>query len=516
MSGFPPANLHSADIIRFFCLQFPEIVYAEGQQAPTRLAAPTLSPSERGLGGPGSEAAHDFANDASTFAGSDDGESVRDVSMTSLPVVPRDTYMMKKLIGRNPTTVVFLAERTGDNLEVAVKFVQLNDAKQMSYAQSEVRCLANCTHFGIIRQFECVMRDTTLLLVMEYGSGGDLAKQLKQRAKENLPFKEHEVGLLLLQIIMAVDHVHSRKMMHRDIKTQNIFLMPTGIVKLGDFGLSKQYEESVSADVGTSFCGTPFYLAPEIWQRKRYSKKADMWSIGVVLYELITMRRPFVGPAQHQIMDQVLNAAYEPLPPTTAPELREIVEVLLQRDPTMRPTTTQLLQMQFFKYAKSIFEEIVTVSDAIPPPDKQLILQYLGDSRRVPSGLINSASGLGASPTSRSGPLLLPPTAPVRYGGYLLKLGGDRRWKKRYFAITNTGQLRISLTENVLEDKAAPQSAPLDMIVEVMPVPSTYAYHHPHQLSIWFSTTKKIVATAGSDRERDEWIDALHEALGVL
>lgn len=174
-------------------------------------------------------------------------------------------YILKTLVGRNPTTAAFVATRGSDpNLKVVAKFVMLNDEKQASYARSELHCLAACKHFGIVKHYDDFKSDDKLLLIMQYGSGGDLNKQIKQRLKEHLPFKEHEVGLLFYQIVLALDEVHGRRMMHRDLKSANIFLMPTGIIKLGDFGFSKQYNDSVSLDVGLSFCGTPYYLAPQL------------------------------------------------------------------------------------------------------------------------------------------------------------------------------------------------------------------------------------------------------------
>lgn len=410
-------------------------------------------------------------------------------------------YILQNLVGRNPTTAAFVAHRGSDpSVKVVAKFVMLNDDKQASYARSELHCLAACSHFGIVKHYDDFKSDDKLLLIMEYGSGGDLNKQIKQRLKERLPFKEHEVGLLFYQIVLALDEVHNRRMMHRDLKSANIFLMPTGIIKLGDFGFSKQYNDSVSLDVGSSFCGTPYYLAPELWERKRYSKKADMWSLGVILYELLTLHRPFKGPSQREIMQQVLYGKYDPFPCTVSPSMKALLDPLLSKNPLERPTTQQLLQTEFLKYVANLFEEIVKNSDAIAPPDKEEILRQLAEGRNK-----------------------MPIPASVRYGvvssevkheGYLLKYTSDTKWKRRYFCLAN-GMLRISLSENPEKDGVAPKSASLETVSDVFPVPEVYCRSHPNQLVIWFNNGQKIIALASSQEERDMWISKFHRACGM-
>nr|CAD38824.1 NIMA-related kinase [Crithidia fasciculata] len=415
---------------------------------------------------------------------------------------PRDhMYVLTTLVGRNPTTAAFVATRGSDPSEkVVAKFVMLNDDKQATYARSELHCLAACTHFGIVKHYDDFKSEDKLLLIMEYGSGGDLNKQIKQRLKEHLPFQEYEVGLLFYQIVLALDEVHTRRMMHRDLKSANIFLMPTGIIKLGDFGFSKQYNDSVSLDVGSSFCGTPYYLAPELWERKRYSKKADMWSLGVILYELLTLHRPFKGPSQREIMQQVLYGKYDPFPCPVSASMKALLDPLLSKDPEDRPTTQQLLQTEFMKYVTNLFQDIVRHSETIPPKDREEILKQLQES--------NERAPLPSS--IRYGVV----SSQVTQGGYLYKYGSDYRWKKRYFFIGN-GQLRISLSDNPESDGVAPKSVNLATVSDVFPVPEVYSQKHPNQLVIWFNNGQKIIAYASSVEDRDMWISKFHRACGM-
>ncbi|RNF11441.1 putative NIMA-related kinase [Trypanosoma rangeli] len=289
-------------------------------------------------------------------------------------------------------------------------------------------------------------------------------------------------------------------MMHRDLKSANIFLMPTGIIKLGDFGFSKQYTDSVSLDVGSSFCGTPYYLAPELWERKRYSKKADMWSLGVILYELLTLHRPFKGPSQREIMQQVLYGKYDPFSCAVSDGMKGLMDPLLSKDPAARPTTTQLLQTELLKYVANIFEEIVRNSEVIEKHDKERILKQLSEARvKTPSP--NAVQpGLVSTDVLRE--------------GYLLKYSSDMKWKKRFFSIKN-GQLRISLSENPEKDGVSPKSASLETVNDIFPVPEAYCRSNPNQLVIWFTNGQKIIAMAKSAEERDIWISDFQRACGM-
>ena len=117
-----------------------------------------------------------------------------------------------------------------------------------------------------------------------------------------------------LQICLAVKYCHSKRLLHRDIKTQNIFLTSTGVVKLGDFGISRILQNTF--DCAHTFVGTPYYLSPELVQEKPYNTQSDVWAMGVVLYELLAHRHPFNAKDMKGLMYKILRVIYDP-PPTT-------------------------------------------------------------------------------------------------------------------------------------------------------------------------------------------------------
>jgi serine/threonine protein kinase len=140
----------------------------------------------------------------------------------------------------------------------------------------------------------------------------------------------------IAEITLAIMAMHTKNILHRDIKTQNIFVAKNGILKLGDFGISRTLE-SRDAKAGTS-CGTPLFMPPEVCLGKPYDYKADVWAVGVILYELITLRKPFESETINGVLQQIVKCAFEPLPEKTDPNLKMLVVALLNKDYLKRPT----------------------------------------------------------------------------------------------------------------------------------------------------------------------------------
>lgn len=116
----------------------------------------------------------------------------------------------------------------------------------------------------------------------------------------------------MAQITLGVMAMHSKNILHRDIKTQNIFISKNNILKIGDFGISRQMETLSPMEM--TACGTPYFMAPEVCMGKPYDSKADVWAIGVILYELITFRKPFDSDSINGVFEKIKKAPIDPLP----------------------------------------------------------------------------------------------------------------------------------------------------------------------------------------------------------
>lgn len=156
----------------------------------------------------------------------------------------------------------------------------------------EAKILEAFNHPNIIRFREVYKtKKGKLCIVMDYADGGDLQKMIQnQRGRY---FTESQLLDWFTQICLALKHMHDRKVLHRDIKCQNVFLTKNSIIKMGDFGIARVLNSTM--EVARSMVGTPYYLSPEIIEGRPYSFKSDIWSLGVMFYELCALKPPFDG-----------------------------------------------------------------------------------------------------------------------------------------------------------------------------------------------------------------------------
>ena len=195
---------------------------------------------------------------------------------------------------------------------------------------------------------------STLYIIMSYAEGGDLESRIKaqqalgQQQRRFCPFPEQQIIDWFLQTALALKHIHDRKILHRDIKTQNIFLTKMNLVKLGDFGIAKDLATTMAKAL--TQIGTPFSLSPEICQEQPYDNKSDVWALGVVLYEMMCLTHPFNGTTMKQLIMNIVRAKYTPPPAGVySKPLCDLLGFLLQRSPKARPSINQLLRFPFIQ-----------------------------------------------------------------------------------------------------------------------------------------------------------------------
>ena len=192
-------------------------------------------------------------------------------------------------------------------------------------------------------------------IVMEFCREGDLAGWIKASAAaaaaEPAPATaaaaaEDAAMLRFVQLCLALQYVHARGIIHRDVKPGNIFLSAHGIVKLGDFGIARVLAPDNSC--AHTAVGTPFYFSPEIVEDKPYSRKSDVWAAGCCLYELLSGRRPFSGQSMSAVCVKILRGAVPTLPPGAAsPGAQRLLAALLTRSPRERPSMEEVLRMPY-------------------------------------------------------------------------------------------------------------------------------------------------------------------------
>lgn len=182
---------------------------------------------------------------------------------------------------------------------------------------------------------------------MTYCDGGDLQVIIDSNKRRNRLLKESTALHYFVQILLGLQFMHEKSVLHRDIKAQNIFLLGNGRLVLGDLGISKVLNNDRA--FAKTAIGTPYYMSPEIYKNNRYDYKSDIWALGCVLYELVTLRHPFDANSMAALGQKVMSGRYSPISTQYSKSLRDLVCLMLKVNPTQRPSTTQILQMPFIQ-----------------------------------------------------------------------------------------------------------------------------------------------------------------------
>jgi len=255
-------------------------------------------------------------------------------------------YKVKKLLGEGSFGKAFLCSRDSDDDLCVIKQIKVEDMTKQEKEDviNESTILSKLDHPNIIKFFEFFESKTpqqTFNIVTEYADGGDLSEKIKEQNKT--PFKESDILDYFTQICLALKHIHEKKIIHRDLKSGNVFLMKSGLVKLGDFGIAKTFKNTM--DKAKTMVGTPYYLSPEIIQGKLYDNKSDIWSLGVLLYEMMTFKMPFEANTLPMLSMKIMRGNYTPPSSMYTKDLREIVSKCLMVEPSRRPSIREILKM---------------------------------------------------------------------------------------------------------------------------------------------------------------------------
>ncbi|XP_078078445.1 serine/threonine-protein kinase Nek3 isoform X2 [Mustelus asterias] len=199
-------------------------------------------------------------------------------------------------------------------------------------------------HPNIVAFIDSFEADGHLYIVMEYCDGGDLTQKLL-RQKEKL-LSEEMVLNLFVQICLGMKHIHDKRVLHRDIKSKNIFLTKNGVVKLGDFGSAHLLNSPMA--FAHTYVGTPYYVSPEIWENKPYNNKSDIWALGCVLYELCTLQHPFQSNSWKNLILKICKGSYTPIPSQYSYELQYVIKQMFKRNPKDRPSVSTILARNCF------------------------------------------------------------------------------------------------------------------------------------------------------------------------
>ena len=248
-------------------------------------------------------------------------------------------------IGEGAYSTVYTVKRLEDQKIYALKKVKIKKLsnKEKNNALNEVRILASVNSPYIIGYKESFIdeSDQTLCIIMEYADDGDLYQKIKLFIKNNTYFMEEDIWRIFIQITKGLHDLHEYDILHRDLKSANVFLFRDGTAKLGDLNVSK----ITTRGLGFTQTGTPYYASPEVWKDNPYNLKSDIWSLGCVFYELIMLKTPFKAASMKELYKKVMVGEYPPIPKIFSNKFQIVIDTILKVKPEERPNTTEILEI---------------------------------------------------------------------------------------------------------------------------------------------------------------------------
>eukprot|EP01059_Diplonema_ambulator_P036887 TRINITY_DN9469_c0_g1_i2.p1 TRINITY_DN9469_c0_g1~~TRINITY_DN9469_c0_g1_i2.p1 ORF type:complete len:295 (+),score=42.36 TRINITY_DN9469_c0_g1_i2:224-1108(+) len=226
----------------------------------------------------------------------------------------------------------------------------LKEVKKGRYQESEVETLKRVTgHENVVSFLDCFWtgeENGSAYLLMDYIAGGTLEDRIRWQKRKKRRIRESKIMQWVSGLTNGLSFIHSMGIIHRDLKCANVFLTLDDEVKIGDFGMAMDKHTdrptTTSRPRGKTVCGTPIYMSPEMWLGHPYTEQTDLWSLGIVLYEVTSLRKPFKASSQEELRTKVTTQLPPPLPTVYSPYLRSVITALLSPVPESRPSAATI------------------------------------------------------------------------------------------------------------------------------------------------------------------------------
>ena len=270
------------------------------------------------------------------------------------------SYIIEKQLGKGTYGVVYKVKKKEDNKIYVLKQISLIGLTQEQKAdvKLEAQVLSKIKSKYVVQYYDSFEEDGKLNIIMEYCDSGDLNDFLEKHKQTKHLLSENLVWKIFIKITLGLADIHKLKILHRDLKSLNIFLKKDEDIRVGDLGVAKILNQTYFAK---TFIGTPYYLSPEICEDKKYNDKSDVWALGCILYELCTYQHPFTARSQGGLILKILNDNPKPIHNYYSKELSDLISLIFVKNFEKRPSCLDILKMKFvIEKAKSlgIYEDI--------------------------------------------------------------------------------------------------------------------------------------------------------------
>ncbi|EGC28322.1 hypothetical protein DICPUDRAFT_44395 [Dictyostelium purpureum] len=254
-------------------------------------------------------------------------------------------YIVEKNLGSGSYGETYKVKDIETNEYFCKKIVKVPQLGDIPKVLEEGRILSGMNHINVVKLYNNYFENGNFIIIMEYAENGDLWQLIEKRKREKKVFSDYEIMFFFIQLVIGLNYIHTNKIIHRDIKPKNI-LIKGELLLIADFGVSIIMN---GRDYTNTTTGTPQYISPEICNKKGYTNKTDIWSLGVLLYELMTLSLPFEGKRETLIKNiQSECTIFKPVNHSNE-DLSSLLFKLLCRDPVKRFSTQDILNQVFVR-----------------------------------------------------------------------------------------------------------------------------------------------------------------------
>lgn len=257
---------------------------------------------------------------------------------------PNILYQKLKKVGQGASGSVYLAKIKSDGSKVAIKQMNLLRQSRKDLLLNEILLMKEMQHPNIVNYLDSFVVSNELWMVMEYMDGGQLTDII-----DNNTLHEDQIAAISLETCKGLEHLHSKNIIHRDIKSENVLMTGAGDIKITDFGYSAQLTDTKKQRA--TMAGTPYWMAPEVVRQKPYGEKVDIWSLGILAIEMIELEPPYLDQEPLKALYLIATNGTPTLkePGKSSPELRSFLAACLCVDPKLRATATVLRNHEFLQ-----------------------------------------------------------------------------------------------------------------------------------------------------------------------